>query len=228
MREHLFTFVTFDHSVAKADDAVRVPGDFSSAAYWIALALLGGAGRGVRIEEVGLNPSRAGFLRALREMGADIEVNIRRTESGSNEPVGEIEARPSRLSGIDVPPEWIPTLLDEIPILACLAVRAEGTTVIRGAAELRVKESDRIARLRQNLGGLGITVREYPDGLEIEGARERLQGSILAGGDHRIAISFGVLAATPDCEIAVDDPACAVVSYPDFWEELARVGEATR
>lgn len=204
---------------------LRVPGDFSSAAYWIALALLGGAGRGVRLEGVGLNSSRTGFLKALREMGADLDVHIRE-ERGSIEPVGEIEARPSSLMGIDVPPEWIPTLLDEIPILACLAVRAEGVTIIRGAAELRVKESDRIARLYQNLGGLGVTVREYPDGLEIEGTRERLQGSILTGGDHRISISFGVLGATRNCEIAVDDRACAVVSYPGFWDELARVAEA--
>lgn len=205
---------------------LTVPGDFSSAAYWMALALLGGAGDGVYAEGVGLNPGRTGFLRALEMMGGEVE--LRETGSEAGEPVGELVARPSSLRALELPPQWIPTLLDEIPLLACLAVRARGTTSIRGAAELRVKESDRIARLFQNLTGLGVTVREFPDGLEIEGTRSRLSGSILTGGDHRIAMAFAILGAAPDCALEIDDRDCAAISYPGFWEELERIREAAR
>jgi len=201
--------------------SLRVPGDVSSAAYWIALAVLGGAGAGVRVEGVGLNPGRTGLLRVLREMGADVLTH----ETGAvlGEPVGAVEARPSRLAAIDVPTEWVPTMLDEIPVLACLAARAAGSTAIRGAEELRVKESDRIARLHQSLSGLGVRAREFPDGLEIEGTADHLAGAVLTGGDHRIALAFGVLGATPGCRITIDDPACVDVSYPGFWRRLEGV-----
>jgi 3-phosphoshikimate 1-carboxyvinyltransferase len=205
---------------------LTIPGDFSSAAYWVALALLGGAGPGVVMEGVGLNPGRTGFLRALAAMGADTDV--RQTGSEAGEPLGELAVRRSRLRALELPPEWIPTLLDEIPVLACLAVRASGTTSIRDAAELRVKESDRIARLCQNLAALGVHVREFPDGLEIEGTRARLSGSILTGGDHRIAMAFAILGATPGCALEIDDRECAAVSYPNFWAELERISEASR
>lgn len=205
---------------------LTIPCDFSSAAYWLGLALLGGAGEGVYMEGVGLNPGRTGFLRALEAMGADVEV--RETGSEAGEPVGELRARPSNLRALELPPEWIPTLLDEIPVLTCLAARARGTTSIRGAAELRVKESDRIARLYQNLTGLGVAVREFPDGLEIEGTRSRLNGSILTGGDHRIAMAFAILGAGPDCALEIDDRECADISYPGFWDELARISGAAR
>ena len=205
---------------------LTIPGDFSSAAYWVALALLGGAGAGLRVEGVGLNPGRTGFLRALAVMGA--ETVVRETGSEAGEPVGELTVHPSRLRALRLPPEWIPTLLDEIPVLACLAVRAKGTTSIHAAGELRVKESDRIARLCQNLAALGVNVREFPDGLEIKGTRSRLSGSILTGGDHRIAMAFAILGATPGCTLEIDDRDCVAVSYPDFWAELARITEASR
>jgi 3-phosphoshikimate 1-carboxyvinyltransferase len=198
-----------------------VPGDFSSAAFWLGLAVLGGCGDEVRVEGVGLNRGRTGFLRALEAMGASFDVVETGDEAG--EPVGDVVARPSALRGIEVAPEWIPSLIDEIPILACLASRAVGRTAIRGARELRVKESDRIAALHANLVALGVSSRELPDGLEIEGDVRPLSGVVAARGDHRIAMAFGVLGAVPGNSIEVDDKACAQVSYRGFWDELRRI-----
>ncbi len=200
---------------------MAVPGDFSSAAFWLGLAVLGGCGGGVRVEGVGLNPSRAGFLRVLEAMGASLDAVTTHDEAG--EPVGDVVARPSVMQGIEIPPEWVPSLIDEIPILACVASRAAGTTVIRGAQELRVKESDRIAALHANLVALGISSRELADGLEIEGGGRALSGVVETRGDHRIAMAFGVLGAVPGNTIAVDDTSCAQVSYPGFWDELTRI-----
>jgi len=204
---------------------MTVPGDFSSAAFWIALAVLGCCGEGVRIEKVGLNRRRTGLLRALQSMGASVEERITGEEGG--EPVGEVTARPSALSGIEVPAEWVPTLLDEIPVLAAVAARAEGVTVIRGAEELRVKESDRIATLHRNLEALGVRVREWPDGLEVEGISSPLSGQVVTGGDHRIAMAFGVLGATRNSRLGIDNRASVEISYPGFWDELARAVDQT-
>jgi 3-phosphoshikimate 1-carboxyvinyltransferase len=206
---------------------LTVPGDFSSAAYWIALAVLGGAQEGLRLDGVGLNPRRTGFLKALEAMGADINVTVSGEEAG--EPVGEIVARPSSLSGIEVPPEWMPTLIDEVPILACVAALAEGVTEITGATELRVKESDRLATLQSNLARLGVKSTERADGLRIEGPSGPLSGRIETAGDHRMAMAFGVLGALQDNDVEIDERASAAVSYPAFWDELSQVahkGEA--
>jgi 3-phosphoshikimate 1-carboxyvinyltransferase len=200
---------------------MQVPGDFSSAAFWLSLGLLGGCGDGVVVEGVGLNPGRTGFLRVLLAMGASIET--RSTGEQGGEPVGDVVARSSSLRALDLPSEWVPSLLDEIPIIACLAARAAGKTIIRGAAELRVKESDRIAALHDNLSALGVACRELPDGLEIEGSVRPLAGRVETWGDHRIAMSFGVLGALPGNTVEIDDRACVQVSYPGFWEELERV-----
>lgn len=200
---------------------MTVPGDFSAAAFWIALAILGGCGAGVRIEGVGLNPGRTGLLRALEAMGASVDAIATRHEAG--EPVGDIVARPSGMRGVEIPPEWVPSLIDEIPILACIASRLPGKTVIRGAAELRVKESDRIAALHANLAALGISSRELADGLEIDGGDRAVTGTVASRGDHRIAMAFGVLGALPGNSIELDDRECAQVSYPGFWKELERV-----
>lgn len=199
-----------------------VPGDISSAAFFVALAALAGAAA-LRIEEVGLNPGRIGFLRAIEAMGADVGYGVTREATG--EPVGWIVARPSQLEGSHLPPEWMPTLLDEVPVLACLAARARGTTVIRGAEELRVKESDRIATLCRNLGALGVEVEELADGLAIKGTEAPLRGRVETEGDHRIAMAFGVLSALPENDIEIDDRACAEISYPSFWSDLTRISE---
>jgi len=200
---------------------LSVPGDFSAAAFWLALAVLGGCGGGVRVEAVGLNPGRTGLLRVLEAMGASCDVVQTHDEAG--EPVGDVVARPSALRGVEIVPESVPSLIDEIPILACLATRAVGTTVIRGARELRVKESDRISALHSNLTTLGVASRELPDGLEIEGGGDALEGAVEARGDHRIAMAFAVLGAVPGNTVVVNDRTCVQVSYPGFWEELARI-----
>ncbi len=213
-------------SVERYPDALRplelsVPGDFSSASYLIALALLGGAGGGIRIEGVGLNPGRTGFLRALEAMGASIEVVNRAEQAG--EPLGDLIAEPSALHGVEVPKDWIPALVDEVPILACIAARTAGVTRVSGARELRFKESDRLAALSRNLSALGVSVEELADGLVIEGTEAQLVGRVVTEGDHRIAMAFGILGALPGVEIDIDEPACVEVSYPGFWEDLARI-----
>ncbi len=203
----------------------RIPGDLSSAAFWIALAVLGGCGPGLRVEGVGLNPTRTGFVRILEAMGARLEVKVLGEEAG--EPVGVINARPGPLRGFELPPEWILDAIDEVPMLACLAARARGRTVVAGAAELRVKESDRITTTCSNLKALGVTCRERRDGLEIWGRDAGLSGSVTSAGDHRIAMAFGVLGALAGNDIRIDDTRCVDVSYPGFWEELAAVATAT-
>ncbi len=201
---------------------VAVPGDFSSAAFPLALALLGGAGEGIVLKGVGLNPTRTGLLSVLERMNARIDVDPR-SAPGRAEPVGDLEIRPSDLSGTEVGPEEIPSLVDEVPVLAVLAARARGITRISGAAELRVKESDRLGALAANLSALGVEVEELPDGLVIEGASRPLRGPVEARGDHRIAMAFGVLGALPGHSVPVDAPATVDVSYPGFWEMLERV-----
>jgi 3-phosphoshikimate 1-carboxyvinyltransferase len=202
-----------------------VPGDFSSAAFLIAFGLLGGAGGELRITNVGLNPTRVGLLDLLREMGGDIQVeNLREADSPAGEPAGDLVVRPSELRGGSVGGERIPLMIDEVPILAVLAARVDGVTEIRDAEELRVKESDRIRVLVENLEGLGAKVDELPDGLRIHGNPSlQLTGGIRAHHDHRIAMAFGVLGALPRAEIDVDDRAVADVSFPGFWELLANL-----
>lgn len=201
---------------------VVVPGDFSSAAFPVALALLGGAGEGIVLRGVGLNPTRTGLLPVLERMNARIEVDMRSSPE-RGEPAGDLIIHPSDLTGAEVRPEEIPGLIDEVPVLAVLAARARGTTRITGAEELRVKESDRLGALAANLSALGVEVEELPDGLVIEGTDRPLAGPVEAYGDHRIAMAFGVLGALARNSIAVDAPAAVDVSYPGFWEMLERV-----
>lgn len=197
---------------------LTVPGDASSAAFLVAAALLGQ--RELRLEGVGLNATRIGWTEVLRRMGAGLEVEETGEEAG--EPVGSLTIRPSRLSSFEIDGSLVPRLLDEIPVLAVLAARADGTSVVEGARELRVKESDRLGLLVENLGRLGVTCRERPDGLEIEGTAGVLEGEVTTGGDHRMAMAFGVLSADPEARVSVDDPGCVAVSYPGFWDDLRR------
>ncbi len=198
-----------------------VPGDFSSAAFPVALALLGGAGEGIVLRGVGLNPTRTGLLPVLDRMNARIEVHERSVPE-RGEPTGDLVIHPSDLTGTEVRPGEIPGLIDEVPVLAVLAARARGTTRITGAEELRVKESDRLGALAANLTSLGVEVEELPDGLVIEGTGRPLSGAVEARGDHRIAMAFGVLGALAGNAINVDAPAAVDVSYPGFWEMLER------
>ena len=197
-----------------------VPGDPSSAAFFAALAALADAGT-LELPDVCLNPTRTGFLRVLARMGAAVSV-IDETE-GHGEPVGTLRVAGAALTAVTVSAHEVPSLIDELPLLACLASRAEGETIITGASELRVKESDRIETVVSNLRALGADADELPDGMRIRGSRNSLAGRVVTHGDHRIAMAFGILGAIPGNDVTVDDPDCCAVSFPDFWEQLARV-----
>ena len=199
-----------------------VPADPSSAAFFAALAAAGGAGgASLLLTDVALNPTRLGFFRVLREMGADVTWNVEREECG--EPVGTITVRPAELGAVRVNEEQVPAMIDELPLLACLGAMAAGETEIRGASELRVKESDRITAVVENLRTVGADADELADGLIVRGSKRSLGGHVRTHGDHRLAMAFGVLGALTGGAILVDDPGCVAVSYPEFWNDLARV-----
>jgi 3-phosphoshikimate 1-carboxyvinyltransferase len=198
---------------------ITVPGDPSSAAFFLALGLAGA--RPIRVENVGLNPTRTGILAVLQRMGGSIEIESAGDAAG--EPVGHLTAYPSRLHGTIVSADEVPAMIDEVPILAVLASRAEGETRIEGAGELLVKESDRLSALASNLTALGVSVDELTDGLVVRGPHHTPRGRVRAFHDHRIAMAFGVLGVLPGAAVEVDVPAVAAVSFPDFWD---RLGEA--
>lgn len=201
--------------------ALDVPGDPSSAAFFVALAARAGSGS-LQLTNTLLNPTRTGFLSMCRRMGVAIEIANERSAGG--EPVGDIVVHAGHpLRAVSVEAGDVPAMIDELPLLACLAASATGTTVIRGAAELRVKESDRIAVTVANLRALGVAAEELPDGLRVTGNQQPLRGRILTHDDHRIAMAFGVLAARPGNAIVIDRPDCVRISFPGFWSELHRV-----
>lgn len=197
---------------------VDVPGDPSSAAFFAALAALADAGA-LALPDVCLNETRTGFYFALARMGAKLDTSDERLQGG--ETVGTLLAEPGALRGIVVTADEVPKLIDELPLLACVAAYADGQTVVRGAEELRVKESDRIAAVVGNLRTLGVDAEEHADGFTVRGARRPLRGLVRTHGDHRLAMAFGVLGALPGNEIAIDDRDCVAVSYPGFWDDLA-------
>ena len=196
-----------------------VPGDVSAAAFMLVAGLL--SGREVRIEGVGLNPTRTAFLEVLAEMGAQITVEP--TAEHLGEPVGNLALVPGPLSGFTIDPARTASLIDEIPVLTILAAQAEGTSRISGAGELRHKESDRIAALVSNLRALGVEAEESADGLQLCGAPGPLSGAVRSLGDHRIAMAFAVLGCVRGSRISVDDLSCAGISYPGFREDLMRI-----
>ena len=203
--------------------AVEVPGDFSSAAFFLVAASLVPGSR-LSLTGVGLNPSRTGLLEVLAAMGAAVEIEGRGEACG--EPVGDVTVTAAPLRGVSVGGALIPRLIDEIPILAVAATCAEGETEIRDAGELRVKESDRIAALAGELGRLGADVLERPDGLRIRGGR-RLAGALCSSrGDHRIAMALAVAALVARGETRLADCACISTSFPDFVPLLRLVAPA--
>ena len=199
---------------------ITVPGDPSSAAFFACLAALSDAGS-ITIRDVGLNPGRCGFINVLKRMGARIDI-VDRNDSGA-EPLGDMVVRPVHLSATRIDGDEVPSLIDELPALACVAARAHGETVISGAAELRVKESDRIAAVVANLRNVGVDVDEAPDGMRIRGTREPLSGKVETHLDHRLAMAFGILGCSAQTELHIDHPECVAVSYPEFWKDLAHV-----
>ena len=201
-----------------------VPADPSSAAFFAALAALADSGA-LEMPGVCVNPTRIGFFRALERMGARVSI-VDQTER-NGEPVGTLRVAPHSLRGVSIGEAEVPSLIDELPLVACLASRADGETEITGAAELRVKESDRIATVVANLRAIGADADELPDGMRIRGARTPLRGRVVTHGDHRIAMAFGILGAIPGNDITVDDPDCCAVSFPDFWQQLALATQHT-
>jgi 3-phosphoshikimate 1-carboxyvinyltransferase len=197
---------------------IMVPGDVSSAAFWVAAALIV-AGSEVRIRGVGLNPTRSGFLDILRRMGAEVEASgVREDEVG--EPVGKLVVRHSALQGIRVRAEDVPGAVDELPLLALVGAFAEGETVVEGAGELRVKETDRISAVCEEFGKVGVEIEEREDGFLVRGAGGIKGGRASSRGDHRLAMGLAVAGLASREGVEVEDMAAASVSYPGFLEDL--------
>ena len=199
---------------------IDVPSDISSAAFFMAAAILV-PGSELILENVGINPTRDGIIRVLKDMGANIEI-INQTDSF--EPVADIKVTYSKLHSTCIKGDIIPTLIDELPLLAALASLAEGTTVIKDAEELKVKESNRIRVMCEELSKLGVDVIETEDGMEIKGT-DKLKGNVTIAthDDHRIAMTFAILNLVSDGEIRLDNKNCVEISYPEFFNDLNKV-----
>jgi 3-phosphoshikimate 1-carboxyvinyltransferase len=199
---------------------VIVPGDASSAAYWLALACAHPDAE-ITVRDVGMNPGRTGFIEILREMGGDVTIKNERLVAG--EPRADLVARSSRLRGVTIGGDVVPRAIDELPLVAVLGLFAEGVTEIRDAAELRVKESDRIAAMARELSRLGGQIEEQPDGMRVLGGA-RLEHAVCETlADHRLAMSLAVAGLVgPGVDIVGAD--CASVSYPRFWQDVRALG----
>ena len=201
---------------------VSVPRDLSSAAFFLVGACIAPRGR-VRVPGVGVNPTRDGVLRILERMGASVSLENRRDSGG--EPVADLVASASRLRGIEIGGDLVALGIDEIPVLLLAAARAEGVTVVSGAAELRVKESDRLAAMEEGLRRLGVPVEARPDGLVVHGRREPFRAARVAShGDHRIAMTFALAALAADGPLEIEDCANVATSFPGFTSEVRAAG----
>jgi 3-phosphoshikimate 1-carboxyvinyltransferase len=201
---------------------VSVPADISSAAYWLVAAVCHPDAE-LTVMGVGTNSTRTGILDALQAMGADVSVVNERLEGG--EQVADLVARSSKLHATEIAGDLIPRLVDEVPVLALAACFAEGTTVIRDAAELRVKESDRLAATTAELNRMGAAVEELEDGLSITGGRALTGASCLSYADHRIAMTLGIAGLLASGETTIAAAETASISYPSFWDDLAGLGD---
>jgi 3-phosphoshikimate 1-carboxyvinyltransferase len=203
--------------------ALTVPGDFSSAAFWlVAAAALPGSR--VDIEDVGLNPTRTGLLDILRRFGARVHVEVTAEDDG--EPRGSVSVEGDRIGAVDIAPAEVPGLIDELPAIAALAAHG-GEVTVRGAGELRVKESDRIATLVAGFRGLGIDADERPDGFVVRGpsggSLRPSGGRADARSDHRMAMAFAIAALTAERPSTIDGSDVVAISYPGFFETLGRL-----
>ncbi len=202
---------------------LEIPGDLSSAAFLVAAALLADEGE-LLIEGVGVNETRAGFIVVANRMGAGIESCDPRTVGG--EPVVDLLVRPRELQGTEVAGTEIPSLIDEVPVLAVLAARATGVTVFRQVGELRVKESDRLGLIAQNLRGLGVVSETQGEDLFVTGTARRLEGRVETAGDHRLAMAFAVLGTAPRTQLRLSETDSVGISYPSFFRDLRQIGGA--
>ncbi len=197
-----------------------VPGDLSSAAFWLVAGAASPKGDELSIPGVGLNDTRAGVLGVLIRMGARVCDHVEELDQG--EPYGTVSVRGGELRGIVIEGKDIPNVIDELPVLAVAGALADGVTVIRDASELRVKESDRITCVAENLRRMGVNVREFEDGMEIEGGA-KLRGAVIPSyGDHRIAMAFAIAGLFAEGETVVEDTACVGTSYPGFVRDLEK------
>lgn len=214
------TTVTIRQAEELYGQKIQVPGDISSAAFFIAAGLLI-PGSEILLKNVGVNPTRDGVLRVFRRMGGSIETTA--LSSGSGEPAADLLVKASRLHGVEIGGEEIPSLIDEIPVIAAAACFADGVTVIRDAAELKVKESNRIAAMTENLRAMGADVTETEDGMIIRGGRP-LHGAVIdSRNDHRIAMTFAVAALAAEGETSIPQWDCVNISYPGFLEDLRKL-----
>lgn len=204
---------------------VDVPGDVSSAAFWLVAAATQ-PGSSVRVRNLGLNPTRTGILAVLLRMGA----KLREEEEtrGPGEPCGRIEIVGRSLRGTEIGGAEIPNVIDELPVLAVAGALAGGTTVIKDAAELRVKESDRLAVVARHLTAMGADLTEHPDGLEIRGGRPLHGARLESHGDHRIAMAFAIAGLFADGETVIENASCVETSYPGFAGQLERIAHGRR
>ncbi len=208
--------------------SLQVPGDFSSAAFWL-VAAAADQGSALRVQKVGLNPTRTALMKVLLRMGAHITEELLDEQGG--EPIGNLLVEGRGLKGTTILEEEVPNLIDEVPILAIAGALAEGKTVIRNAEELRVKETDRISAVVENLRKIGVEVEEFPDGMEIQGGAKLRGAEIESYGDHRIAMAFAIAGLfLSEGEMIIPGSACIATSYPGFTEALdtlSQGGEVT-
>ncbi|MBQ8663582.1 MAG: 3-phosphoshikimate 1-carboxyvinyltransferase [Eubacterium sp.] len=201
---------------------ITVPGDISSAAYFIAAGLIAPNAE-ILIQNVGINPTRDGILKVAKAMGGKITYLNERIVSG--EPVADILVESSDLAATEVSGDLIPTLIDEIPVIAVMAAFAKGTTIIKDAQELKVKESDRIAVVTDNLKAMGADITATDDGMIINGGRPLHGCQIQTHADHRIAMAFTVAGINAEGETTFDDPNCVAISYPTFYQDMLGLGK---
>ena len=201
---------------------LTIPGDFSSAAFWMAAAALR-PGWSITIRDVGLNPTRTGFLQILERMGAEVQVDV---TSGGIEPTGSVRVVGNALTAVELGAAEVAGAVDEIPALLALATQADGVTTISGAAELRVKESDRLAAMAEGLRRMGAAVEERPDGISIDGPTSLHGTTVDSNGDHRIAMALAVAGLVASGSTRIEDADAVAVSYPEFFAHLREVTDA--
>jgi len=198
---------------------IIIPGDISSASYFIAAATLI-ENSSIHIPNIGINSTRIGFIKTLKKMGGKITVNEKKTIC--NEPVAALTVSSSNLKGIEIKADEIPALIDEIPLIALLATQAKGKTIIRGASELRVKESDRLKTIVSNFRKMGVEVEEMEDGFIIEGPQQLKGASLQSFGDHRIAMIMAIAGLLAEGKTEIENFSCYKVSFPDFYSILQK------
>jgi 3-phosphoshikimate 1-carboxyvinyltransferase len=201
---------------------IHVPGDPSAAAFWLAAAAIVPGSR-IVVRNVNLNPTRIGFVRALERMGADVTIVV---EGDDPEPMGRIEVRARTLHGIAIEAADVPAIVDELPLLGVVATYAEGTTSVRGAGELRVKESDRIAVLADGLTALGAEIATVEDGFDIRGGTRLRGAQVDSRDDHRLAMAFAIAALGASGAVTIENAQCVAISHPTFFEDLAELALA--